>query len=96
MDKQEAQKILDAQARRFGQMAFRELVALIKSPAIERVQGETGTVYQIEVQAFWDHPRRPGENLRVLISIDDGGLLSSLFPLSIDFIMAPDGSLVGE
>lgn len=58
------------------------------------VVAESGVQYQVEVQGFWDYPRQPG-NLRVIIAIDDGGW-SALHPLSMDFIVASDGSFVGE
>ncbi len=58
------------------------------------IAAETGAEYQVEVQAFWDSPRQPG-NLRVIITIDDGGW-RAFRPLSTDFIVAPDGSFVGE
>lgn len=57
------------------------------------VVGESGTGYQVEVEAFWDSIG-PG-NLRVMVAIDDGGW-RALRPLSTDFIVAPDGSFVGE
>jgi hypothetical protein len=55
--------------------------------------GVSGTRYQVEITAFWDSGK-PG-NLRVLAAIDDGGW-RAFKPLSTDFIMAPDGSFVGE
>lgn len=58
------------------------------------VVAESGVQVQVEVQAFWDTPRQPG-NLRVIIAIDDGGW-RSFRPLSTDFIIASDGSFVGE
>ena len=59
------------------------------------VVAESGVEYQVEVQAFWDRPRHPG-NLRVIIGVDDGGWRSSFSPLSTAFIVAPDGTFVGE
>jgi hypothetical protein len=59
----------------------------------EEAIGQSGNNYQIEIQAFWDD--KPGGNIRVRGSIDDGGW-SSLLPLTSDFIMAADGSFVGE
>ena len=43
---------------------------------------------------LWDDP---GEhrNLRVMVSVDDGGW-RSFAPLSDDFIVAPDGTFIGE
>ena len=58
------------------------------------VVAESGVQYQVEVQAFWDRPRQPGD-LRVIIAIDDGGW-RAFRPLSTDFIVASDGSFVGE
>jgi hypothetical protein len=43
---------------------------------------------------FWDDSEH--RNLRVMVSVDDGGWRSSLAPLSADFIVAPDGTFVGE
>jgi hypothetical protein len=48
----------------------------------------------VEVLALWDEGR-PGGNLRVMVSIDDGGW-RAFKPLTEDFIIAPDGSFVGE
>lgn len=55
--------------------------------------GHSGTRYQFEIQAFWDDKRR--ENIRGVGSIDDMGW-RALSPLSLDFMVAPDGSFVGE
>jgi hypothetical protein len=52
--------------------------------------------YQIEIQAFWDEPRKGEGNLRVIASIDDGRFPYVFLPMTTDFIMKPDGSFVGE
>jgi hypothetical protein len=65
---------------------------LDKEELIE-VVGASGTRYSIEVQAYWDSGD-PG-NLRVMVAIDDGGW-RAFNPLTHDFIMAPDGSFVGD
>ena len=57
------------------------------------VVGPSGTVYQLEVTAFWDDKK--ARNLRVIVTIDDGGW-RAFVPLTTDFIMGPDGSFVGE
>jgi len=49
--------------------------------------------YQIEIQVFWDS--WPGGNVRVMGAVDDGGW-RAFIPVSRGFIMAPDGSFVGE
>ena len=58
-----------------------------------QVIGRSGTVYQIEIDAFWDDGK-PG-NLRVSVGIDDGGW-RAFVPMTAGFIMAADGSFVGE
>ena len=55
--------------------------------------GESGVSYQVEILAVWDG-LQPG-NLRVIVAVDDGRW-RAFIPLSEDFIIAPDGSFVGE
>lgn len=47
-------------------------------------EGASGAVYQFEIQVFWDD--KPGGNVRVMGSIDDGGW-RAFVPLCEDFIM---------
>ncbi len=95
MNDDEATRILDAVAVELRRESYDTLVARYLSEPHERtVVAESGVRYQVEVQAFWDTPRQPG-NLRVIIAIDDGGW-RSFRPLSTDFIIASDGSFVGE
>lgn len=72
MDKSEANKILGEQLVRFGR--YTELVSLVESGHVKNfeVRGASGTTYQVEVQFFWDDERR--SNVRVVGSIDDGGI----------------------
>jgi len=58
------------------------------------IEGHSGKKYNVEIQAFWDH--KPGMNIRVFISIDDGGWQRIICPITDDFIIAPDGSFIGE
>ncbi len=73
--------------------SYAELGALIDEVITREVVGESGAVYQMEIQVFWDS--QPGGNLRVLGGIDDGGW-SAFVPLNETFIIAPDGSFIGE
>ena len=59
----------------------------------ELVRGPSGQEYQVEIQAWWEG--RKGSDVRVMVSIDDGGWRAFAAP-SEDFIMAPDGSFVGD
>jgi hypothetical protein len=59
----------------------------------KEVTGEDGKQYQPEVQIFWDSKK--GGGVRVIVSGDDGGW-RAFRPLTHIFVMAPDGSFVGE
>ena len=93
MDKDEARGILRDHLEHFRARTREELLPLIDEPEVAEVTAPSGARYQVEVMAVWDD--RPDVNLRVMGAIDDGGL-SAWLPLSEDFIMAPDGSFVGE
>ena len=93
MDKPEASLLLQKEIEARRAASYAELAELLDEPATIERRGESGVTYQLEVQVLWDD--RPGGNLRVLVSIDDGGW-RSLVPVSDDFIVAPDGSFVGE
>lgn len=96
MDREEALQVLDLQVKSFRDKNYHQLSMLIGSGQVYTAVGASGVEYQIEVLVFWDRPDRPEENLRVILSIDDGRFLSSLMPLTTDFIMAPDGDFIGE
>jgi hypothetical protein len=93
MDKVEAKEILAQQISRLRALEYSELCRLIKDPEQLEVTSESGAWYQLEIQAWWDD--KSEHNLRVLVSIDDGGW-RAIVPLTDDFIIAPDGSFVGE
>lgn len=92
MDKVEAREILSEQINKLRKIPYNELLEF-QEPHTEELVGGSGTTYQLEVQAFWDN--KPNDSLRVMVSIDDGGW-RSFVPLTDDFIIAPDGSFVGE
>lgn len=91
MDENEAQELLTRQLDRYRTRSHRELQSLITEPHVMELAGPSGTRYCIELQANWDH--HVGGDLRVIGSIDDGGW-RAFKPLSDDFIMRPDGTLV--
>jgi hypothetical protein len=93
MDKREATAVLREHLERYRRRQYGELVVLIGKPQVFECRGASGATYQIEVGVHWDH--QPGGALRVLASIDDGGW-RALKPLTDDFIVAPDGTFVGE
>jgi hypothetical protein len=93
MDETEATTILESELARYRKMSYVDLWDLAEEPRIAEIIGASGVTYQVEAQAWWDDASRT--NIRVLLSIDDGSWRSFL-PLSRDFLVAPDGSFVGE
>jgi hypothetical protein len=90
--KAEAKEIMARRLQDLRALSYESLLEL-QSPVTETVEAPSGRSYQLEVQAFWDDRRK--QTLRVMVSIDDGSL-RSFAPLSNDFIVAPDGTFVGE
>ena len=93
MNQQEAKSLLRAKLARYRNYTYAELQSIVGKIETDQVKGESGTQYQVEIQVMWDAD--PQRNIRVIGSIDDGGWRAFL-PLSDSFIMAPDGSFVGE
>lgn len=73
--------------------SYSHLVALLNQQETSELQGTSGIPYQVEVQAVWDD--KAGGNLRVLGSIDDGGV-RAFRPLTVSFILRPNGTFVDE
>ena len=108
MNKREAKAILAEQVARLRRQSYSELRRYISKERFRigpisfgggenvealEVTGESGAEYQLEIGAVWDD--RPDGDLRIIVSIDDGGL-RAFAPLTESFIIAPDGSFVGE
>jgi hypothetical protein len=95
VDKVEAKAVLQDQMNKLRILSYSEIRKLAESEKTETLEiaAKSGKRYQLEIQAFWDDKRE--KNIRVMVSIDDGGWLA-FFPLSSDCIIAPDGSFVGE
>jgi len=96
MNKAEAQEILATELLQFRTMSYEDLQLQIGSPHVVERGGASGVLYTIEIEVLWDNPRDMGGYLRVIASIDDGGFLSALSPLSSDFIIDADGNFIGE
>jgi hypothetical protein len=93
MDDREAAALLQGHLDGYRQRAYSELVGLRGRLQTVELRGASGSSYQVEVEVHWDG--KPGGAVRVLGSIDDGGV-RSLQPISKDFILAPNGTFVGE
>ncbi len=95
MNNQIARELLNAEIVRLKRLTWAEFAAKIKDVEVKEVKGPDGKLYCIEIEIFWDDPRRPGANIRILAAIDDGGI-RALAPMTDSFILAPDGHFVGE
>ena len=97
IDKEEARQVAERILDGYRGKSYPVLVeSLLGAQEVFEVVSPTGCTYQVEVEAFWDGGRRSkGGDLRVMVSIDDGGL-SAFRPFCTDFILSPDGSFVGE
>jgi hypothetical protein len=93
MNIEEARALLATEISAWRSRSYADLVGQMKEPSAFEVEGASGTTYQLEIEVLWDDKR--GGNIRVIGSIDDGGWRAFSL-LSDDFIMAPDGSFVGE
>ena len=94
MNTVEAKSLLENELSRYRKLSYAELLSLLDEPkTFERIS-QSGTIYQIEMEVFFDdHSKR--DTLRVSGAIDDGGW-RAFSPLCDDFLIAPDGSFVGE
>jgi hypothetical protein len=92
MDKTGARLVLEEFLDELKNRSREELLGLLANPVCIEKTGKSGTVYQIEYEALWDF--EPGGDLRIIASIDDGGFLSALKPLTADFLVSSQGKVV--
>jgi hypothetical protein len=94
MDEPEALAVMSEELALYRVLPYADLLPLIdRSSTVERT-GPSGTKYQIQVQVLVDDPKR--NTLRVAAAVDDGTFWRAVSPTCTDFIIAPDGSFVGE
>lgn len=93
MDTDEARSILTEHLASYRVLTYSELAGRVDTVETAEVRAPSGVEYQLEVQFYWDS--KPNREVRVIGSVDDGGW-RAFVPLSDDFILAPDGSFVGE
>lgn len=92
MDKVEARGLLAEFLDDLKNRSREELLGLLSNPACIEKTGKSGTVYQIEYEAVWD--KEPGQDLRLIASIDDGRFLSALMPVTSGFLVTPQGEII--
>jgi hypothetical protein len=95
MNNIEARELLFDHMQLFRATSYSQLVSLLNQPQVAELAGSSGTTYQVEVVALWDDPKKPNDVVRVCGSIDDGGL-RAYSPLTLDFLLSPNGSFVVE
>ncbi len=87
MDEAAAELILNATMQDYQRRSYGALAELVGQTNVREIEAPDGTSYQVELSVLWDE--RPGGAIRVLGSIDDGGL-RSYWPLTRDFIRYPN------
>jgi hypothetical protein len=92
MDKTEARQVLEDFLGELKQKSYAELQAFLSNPACIERRGPSGITYQIEYEAVWDF--REGGDLRLIASIDDGGFMSSLLPMTSGFLISSNGQIL--
>jgi hypothetical protein len=93
MNEIEAKSILEQELSRYRRRSYSELLSLINHIETIEPDSPSGVTYQIEIEVLFDDESQ--RNLRVAGAIDDGGW-RAWKPMCDGFIMAPDGSSVGE
>ncbi len=94
MDKEKARAALAEALQPYRAKSYAALRDLIGQTDVYQIANPDGSDFQIEIEAFWDG--KPDGDIRVMGGVDDGGFRSAFSPLSDDFVVAPDGSFVGE
>lgn len=93
MDTVAARKVLNKWLTKLRAVPYRELAARVDSVTTDEVARDSERSWQLEVQVLWDD--EPDGNVRVIVSIDDGGL-RAFVPVSESFVKAPSGEFIGE
>jgi hypothetical protein len=90
MNNEEATALLDQELAAFRDEHHEALVRRVLAGSLnfERTAA-SGAKYQVEIQFLWDD--QPGGPIRVVGSIDDGGL-RAFVPLTLDFIKSSGNS----
>jgi hypothetical protein len=98
VDEREATDVAEARLSKLRSLPYSDLLRRYSldegnEPVWEETVGPSGTQYNLKLYAFWDGDP---PNLRVWVNADDGTPSGFSRPVSSAFIVAPDGSFVGE
>lgn len=89
MDRKEARALLTEELNRFRAMAPAGLRALIGEAQVKEIKSRSGAGYTIETDVVWDDKQKT--TLRVMASIDDGGL-SAWLPMTESLLVPCDAA----
>lgn len=92
-DNVEAQPVLDQWLAKLRAVPYQELATRVDTVTTDEIARDRERSWQVEVEVLWDD--KPDGNIRVMVSIDDGGL-RDFVPLTGQFIKSPSGEFVGE
>jgi hypothetical protein len=95
MNEIEAKLLLDRELLPYRNRSYAELARQVGSLSAYQKTAASGAEYNIEIEVVWNSLNE-GRNIRVTGAVDDGRGLTSLLPLSSEFVVAPDGTFVGE
>jgi len=93
MDTVAAQRVLSEWLSKLRGVPYRELAARVGSVTNDEVARDSERSWQVEIEVLWDD--EPNGNIRVMASVDDGGL-RAFIPMTDSFIKSPTGEFVGE
>ncbi len=93
MDTVAAQRVLNEWLAKLRATSYQELASRVDLITTDEVARDSERSWQLEIQVLWDD--EPNGNVRVMASIDDGGL-RAFVPLTESFIKSPSGEFIGE
>jgi hypothetical protein len=93
MDTVAAQKVLTEWVAKLRAVSYRELASRVDSVTTDELMRDSERSWQLEIQVHWDD--EPDGNVRVMVSIDDGGL-RAFVPMTESFVKSRTGEFVGE
>lgn len=91
MKKEQLRTILKNEINAIKRIPYQDLLKRIDKVETKQF-GEKDNFYQIEIQVFFDDPKEE-KALRVFVSIDDGTLTKTVYPIQENFIIAPEENL---
>ena len=93
MDKRKAEQLAETELESYRSLQYETIAAKLGTQECFERETEDGNKYSVEVDFFYDDAEE--RNIRVTAMISNS-FWTSISPFSSDFIVAPDGSFIGE